>query len=54
MPRYLGGALKYADWLGLDKVVQLSDRYAKLGGHYVVPEGLRAKAAKGERYYSAQ
>jgi 3-hydroxyacyl-CoA dehydrogenase/enoyl-CoA hydratase/3-hydroxybutyryl-CoA epimerase/enoyl-CoA isomerase len=53
LPRYLGGALKYADWLGLEKVVALSDRYAKLGGHYSIPEGLRAKAAKGERYYSA-
>ncbi|HEY0939643.1 MAG TPA: fatty acid oxidation complex subunit alpha FadB [Steroidobacter sp.] len=52
LPRYLGGALKYADWLGLQKVVELSDRYARLGGHYSVPESLRAKAAKGERYYS--
>lgn len=52
LPRYLGGALKYADWLGLKKVVELSDRYAPLGGHYRIPESLRAKAAKGERYYS--
>jgi 3-hydroxyacyl-CoA dehydrogenase/enoyl-CoA hydratase/3-hydroxybutyryl-CoA epimerase/enoyl-CoA isomerase len=52
LPRYLGGALKYADWLGLQKVVELSDRYTPLGGHYRVPESLRAKAAKGERYYA--
>ena len=52
LPRYLGGALKYADWLGLQNVVQLSDRYARLGGHYSIPNGLRARAAKGERYYS--
>lgn len=51
LPRYLGGTIKYADWLGLDNVVKLSDKYARLGGHYVVPPGLRAKAAKGERYY---
>lgn len=51
LPRYLGGALKYADWLGLKKVVELSDRYARLGGHYSIPNSLRAKAAKGERYY---
>ncbi|HEY4367471.1 MAG TPA: fatty acid oxidation complex subunit alpha FadB [Steroidobacteraceae bacterium] len=51
MPQYLGGALKYADWLGLSKVVELSDRYAALGRHYVVPQSLRAKAAAGERYY---
>ncbi|MDY6948020.1 MAG: fatty acid oxidation complex subunit alpha FadB [Pseudomonadota bacterium] len=52
LPRYLGGALKYADWLGLQNVVKLSDRYARLGGHYAIPEGLRAKAVNGERYYS--
>lgn len=51
LPRYLGGALKYADWLGLKKVVQLSERYAALGGHYSIPEGLRRRAANNERYY---
>jgi 3-hydroxyacyl-CoA dehydrogenase/enoyl-CoA hydratase/3-hydroxybutyryl-CoA epimerase/enoyl-CoA isomerase len=52
LPRYLGGALKYADWLGLAKVVQLSDRYAHLGEHYRVPESMRAKATAGGQYYS--
>lgn len=52
LPQYLGGALKYADWLGLAKVAELSDRYAALGGQYVVPPSLRAKASRGERYYA--
>jgi 3-hydroxyacyl-CoA dehydrogenase / enoyl-CoA hydratase / 3-hydroxybutyryl-CoA epimerase / enoyl-CoA isomerase len=50
-PRYLGGALKYADWLGLPKVVELCDRYANLGKHYSIPNELRTKAARAERYY---
>lgn len=51
LPQYLGGALKYADWLGLEQVVSLSDRYGKLAAYYVVPKSLREKAAKGQRYY---
>jgi 3-hydroxyacyl-CoA dehydrogenase/enoyl-CoA hydratase/3-hydroxybutyryl-CoA epimerase/enoyl-CoA isomerase len=50
-PRYLGGALKYADWLGLPKVVELCDRYANLGKHYSIPDELRTKAARAQRYY---
>lgn len=51
LPRHLGGALKYADWLGLGRVVQLCDGYCQLGRHYSIPDGLRARAARGERYY---
>ena len=52
LPQYLGGALKYADWLGLEQVVKLSDRYGKLAPYYVVPKSLRDLAAKGARYYA--
>jgi len=51
LPQYLGGALKYADWLGLANVVKLSERYSALGKHYVVPKSLRDKASKGGSYY---
>ena len=51
LPQYLGGALKYADWLGLDAVVAMSERYQALGPMYAVPASLRAKADRGERYY---
>ena len=34
-PKSVGGPLRYADQLGLDKVVEMSDRYARLGSLYV-------------------
>jgi 3-hydroxyacyl-CoA dehydrogenase/enoyl-CoA hydratase/3-hydroxybutyryl-CoA epimerase/enoyl-CoA isomerase len=50
-PRYLGGALKYADWLGLEKVVALSERHAALGPTYQATRKMREMAQKGQRYY---
>jgi 3-hydroxyacyl-CoA dehydrogenase/enoyl-CoA hydratase/3-hydroxybutyryl-CoA epimerase/enoyl-CoA isomerase len=50
-PQYLGGACKYADWLGLDHVVRLCDKYAHLGAQYRPTAVMREMAAKGERYY---
>jgi 3-hydroxyacyl-CoA dehydrogenase / enoyl-CoA hydratase / 3-hydroxybutyryl-CoA epimerase / enoyl-CoA isomerase len=50
-PAYAGGALKYADWLGLDRVVALCDRHAALGPQYAATPRMRAMAAAGERYY---
>ena len=34
-PKSVGGPLRYADQLGLDKVVEMSERYARLGSLYV-------------------
>jgi 3-hydroxyacyl-CoA dehydrogenase/enoyl-CoA hydratase/3-hydroxybutyryl-CoA epimerase/enoyl-CoA isomerase len=51
-PQYLGGALKYADWLGLDKVVALSDKYAALGPMYKATAKMRDMAANKASYYS--
>lgn len=50
-PQYLGGPLKYADWLGLEHVVALSDRYASLGPQYVVTSRMREMANANETYY---
>ena len=50
-PTYLGGALKYADWLGLSQVVELSDRYAQLGPQYEVTRAMRAMAQNSQHYY---
>lgn len=50
-PQYLGGALKYADWLGLNKVVALSERYAALGPMYQATRKMQEMAAQGLRYY---
>jgi 3-hydroxyacyl-CoA dehydrogenase / enoyl-CoA hydratase / 3-hydroxybutyryl-CoA epimerase / enoyl-CoA isomerase len=51
LPSYLGGALKYADWLGLDRVVELSDRYAALGPQYSATPAMRAMARERRKYY---
>ncbi|MGH6837920.1 MAG: fatty acid oxidation complex subunit alpha FadB [Methylocella sp.] len=51
LPRYLGGALKYADYLGVKNVVDRSDSLASLGPIYRPSERLRAMAAAGEVFY---
>ena len=53
LPRYLGGALKYADYLGLKNIVERADRLASLGPIYRPSERLRAMAAAGEVFYPA-
>lgn len=53
-PKNLGGALKYADWLGLQKVVALSDKYGHLGRQYQATARMREMAASGATYYNAQ
>ncbi|WP_420473601.1 fatty acid oxidation complex subunit alpha FadB [Noviherbaspirillum sp. ST9] len=50
-PQYLGGSLKYADWLGLDHVIRLSDKYGHLGKAYQATPRMRDMAATGTRYY---
>lgn len=50
-PAYAGGALKYADWLGLDRVIAMSERHAALGPQYAATPRMREMAASGARYY---
>jgi 3-hydroxyacyl-CoA dehydrogenase/enoyl-CoA hydratase/3-hydroxybutyryl-CoA epimerase/enoyl-CoA isomerase len=50
-PAYAGGALKYADWLGLDRVVAQSERHAALGPQYAATARMREMATAGGRYY---
>ncbi|WP_428825121.1 fatty acid oxidation complex subunit alpha FadB [Azonexus sp. IMCC34842] len=50
-PQYLGGPLKYADWLGLAKIVELGEKYAHLGPQYRVTEKIRDMAAGGVGFY---
>ncbi|HEX7013514.1 MAG TPA: 3-hydroxyacyl-CoA dehydrogenase NAD-binding domain-containing protein [Steroidobacteraceae bacterium] len=52
-PKHAGGPLKYADSLGLDKVVELSDKYAKLGPLYRPSDKLRRMAAEKSRFYAS-
>jgi 3-hydroxyacyl-CoA dehydrogenase/enoyl-CoA hydratase/3-hydroxybutyryl-CoA epimerase/enoyl-CoA isomerase len=51
LPSYLGGALKYADWLGLDRVLELSERYAALGSQYQATPTMRSMAREQRKYY---
>jgi 3-hydroxyacyl-CoA dehydrogenase/enoyl-CoA hydratase/3-hydroxybutyryl-CoA epimerase/enoyl-CoA isomerase len=53
LPRYLGGALKYADYLGLKNVVDRADNWAGLGPIYRPSERLRAMATAGDVFYPA-
>jgi 3-hydroxyacyl-CoA dehydrogenase / enoyl-CoA hydratase / 3-hydroxybutyryl-CoA epimerase / enoyl-CoA isomerase len=51
LPRYLGGALKYADWLGLSNVISGADNFVPISPVYRPSERLRAMAAAGEAFY---
>src|SRR3546814_11584459 len=44
LQQYLGGALKYADWLGLERVLTWSQRYGHLGPTWVTPQRVTAMA----------
>lgn len=50
-PRHAGGPLKYADWLGLERVVERCDAYSGLGPLYASTERMRSMGKKGERYF---
>jgi len=50
-PRYAGGPLKYADWLGMEHVVERCDKYTALGRIYEPTDGMRAAAAARKRFY---
>ncbi|RJG18831.1 fatty acid oxidation complex subunit alpha FadB [Massilia cavernae] len=52
-PAWAGGALKYADWLGLADVVARCDRHAELGPAYHATPRMRAMAQQAARYYAA-
>jgi 3-hydroxyacyl-CoA dehydrogenase/enoyl-CoA hydratase/3-hydroxybutyryl-CoA epimerase/enoyl-CoA isomerase len=51
-PRPVGGALKYADWLGLPALVERCDHYSSLGGLYDVPPRMREMAVDNLKFYS--
>lgn len=51
LPAYLGGALKYADWLGLDVVCARAARYQHLGQAFVPTARMQAMARSGQSYY---
>jgi 3-hydroxyacyl-CoA dehydrogenase/enoyl-CoA hydratase/3-hydroxybutyryl-CoA epimerase/enoyl-CoA isomerase len=54
LPRHLGGALSYADWLGLPEILSQCQRYADLGGLYQPTEQMIDMAARCRTYYPRQ
>jgi len=50
-PPFRGGALKYADTLGLANVVAIAKKYASLGALYSAPAAVTERAASGKTFY---
>ncbi len=50
-PPFRGGALRYADQVGLDKICEMADKYAHLSKLYHPTAKMREMAAKGHKYY---
>jgi 3-hydroxyacyl-CoA dehydrogenase/enoyl-CoA hydratase/3-hydroxybutyryl-CoA epimerase/enoyl-CoA isomerase len=51
-PPHLGGALKYADIIGLKNLVEKCAKYASLGKLYEPTPRMKEMAANGETYYA--
>ena len=52
-PPFRGGALKYADDLGIANVIAAAEKYAHLGASYEVPELLKSMASDNKTFYTA-
>ena len=52
-PPFRGGALKYADELGLNKIITMAEKYKSLGACYEVPALLKQLAADNKNFYNA-
>jgi 3-hydroxyacyl-CoA dehydrogenase/enoyl-CoA hydratase/3-hydroxybutyryl-CoA epimerase/enoyl-CoA isomerase len=50
-PRYVGGPLMYADWLGLAHIVERCDSYRELGPLYEPTSRMRALSNSGGTFY---
>lgn len=50
-PPFLGGALKYTDFRGLNTICALADKYSHLGKLYEPTQKMRDMAASGQKYY---
>ncbi len=50
-PPFRGGALKYADTLGLANVVEIAKKYDSLGALYSAPAAVTERAASGKTFY---
>ena len=51
-PPFRGGVFRWIETMGVDKFVELADKYAHLGPLYEVTEGTRQMAADGKSYFA--
>ncbi len=52
-PPFRGGALKYADEVGLANIVAMAEKYQSLGSCYEVPASFKAMAENNQTFYNA-
>ncbi|WP_448548005.1 fatty acid oxidation complex subunit alpha FadB [Thalassotalea fusca] len=51
-PPFRGGPIRYLETLGLDKFIEMADKFAHLGEIYQVTDGMREMAASGKSYFN--
>ncbi len=51
-PPFRGGAIRYLETIGLNKFIEMADKYASLGEIYQVTPGLREMAKSGKSYFN--
>ncbi|NMH60295.1 fatty acid oxidation complex subunit alpha FadB [Alteromonas ponticola] len=51
-PPFRGGIFRWIETIGLDKFVEMADKYAELGPIYQVTDGVREMAANGKSYFA--
>ncbi len=52
-PPFRGGALKYADEIGLENIVAMAEKYQSLGVCYEVPSSIKQMIADNKTFYKA-
>lgn len=50
-PPFRAGALKYADSIGMNQLLKLSEKYLELGNMYAATDGIKAMASENKTYY---
>ncbi|MFT7388277.1 MAG: 3-hydroxyacyl-CoA dehydrogenase/enoyl-CoA hydratase/3-hydroxybutyryl-CoA epimerase [Candidatus Endobugula sp.] len=52
-PPFIGGVLKWSDRIGINKALQISEKYNFLGGIYSITEEMKSRASSELTYYPA-
>jgi len=52
-PPFRGGALKYAEEIGLENIIAMAEKYQSLGVSYEVPASLKQMVADNKTFYQA-